>query len=380
MNVLNTKKEDAQSYVETPLLPTEPQDSTSPVKKNTTNINITQKQIQKKHYITFNYFRTVHKKPEKEIYGQLNNELINSRPEHVTMQEMALKCVNGRMFISAEIDTNYIKSRTKDIFRSATVLTLDADKVPNIEVLKEALKEDACFLYETLSSTEEKPRCRIVYQLKQTIGSYDLYKETCKHIAKNLERKVPGLEIDRQSMDALHLFLPGQALQVIDYTNEFDNERLSAKLMHRIVEDKKESIDKKIRGLSSDHVYVIIDKEVEKMMDCLGYINERDKWIRCGMALKSHVKNGYISDQEGYELWSKHNDKDKTMWDKGLNNIRSITIGTLVHYARERGYVAPNKLNNASIDCVTYQYKNYISEHTDLLDSLITSEQWLLVD
>ncbi|WP_460230458.1 DEAD/DEAH box helicase family protein, partial [Bacillus cereus] len=42
--------------------------------------------------------------------------------------------------------------------------------------------------------------------------------------------------------------------------------------------------------------------------------------------------------------------------------------------------VAPNKLNNASIDCVTYQYKNYISEHTDLLDSLITSEQWLLVD
>lgn len=38
LNVLNTK-EDAQSYVETPLLPTEPQDSTSSP-KNTDNIII----------------------------------------------------------------------------------------------------------------------------------------------------------------------------------------------------------------------------------------------------------------------------------------------------------------------------------------------------
>jgi len=380
LNVLNTKKEDAQSYVESPLLPTEPQDSTSSIKKHRPNINISQNKMQKKHYITFNYFRTVNKKPEKEMYGKLNNELINSRPEHVTMQEMALKCVNGSIFISAELDTTYIKRRTKDTFRSSTVLTLDADKVPNLEVLKEAVKDNASFLYETFSSTKENPRCRIIYQLKKPIANYDLYRRTCLHIAKNLERKVTGLEIDRQSMDALHIFLPGQDLHVFDYNNEFDNEHLNSALIHEIVEDKRKSADKKVQALSSNNIYVFTHKEIEKMIDCLGYIEDRDVWIKCGMALKKYAKDGFISDQEGYELWSKHNDKDKNTWDKGLNNIRSITIGSLTHYAREKGYVAPNKLDNASIDCVSFQYKSYISEHNDLLDSIITSEQRLLVD
>lgn len=80
--------------------------------------------------------------------------------------------------------------------------------------------------------------------------------------------------------------------------------------------------------------------EVRRALDCITDADDRDHWLKIGMALHAELAGS----DEGYELWShwsrqslKFNDRDQRQKWKSFRR-RGIAIGTLFKIARDYGY------------------------------------------
>lgn len=83
------------------------------------------------------------------------------------------------------------------------------------------------------------------------------------------------------------------------------------------------------------------------LVELLGYVNPDcyyEQWIRCGMAVHEATQGG------GFNIWLEWSDKGTKFpgveelqkhWHSFGKATNPVTIGTLMHYAHEGGYVAP---------------------------------------
>lgn len=105
----------------------------------------------------------------------------------------------------------------------------------------------------------------------------------------------------------------------------------------------------------NDGVYVDVSmKELSDLMDKMGDPDEtRDKWIRVGMALHD-TASGSQDALVLWDEWSQKGQKYKTgecveKWHSfGKNPSLVASYGTLIHYARENGYVEPVTFDGSS--------------------------------
>jgi len=82
------------------------------------------------------------------------------------------------------------------------------------------------------------------------------------------------------------------------------------------------------------------DDEIDRIRDALGFINadDRDQWLSCGMALRSHLGD---RGRELWDAWSQKSDKyDRKDQDKTWRSFKrdGIGIGTLFHLAQQAGW------------------------------------------
>ncbi len=86
----------------------------------------------------------------------------------------------------------------------------------------------------------------------------------------------------------------------------------------------------------------VSDSELNEMLNAIDPDCEHDTWVRCGMAIH-HATNGL-----GFDIWNTWSAKGKkypnaevlqTRWHSFGKSANPSTIGTLIHYAEQNGYV-----------------------------------------
>ena len=107
----------------------------------------------------------------------------------------------------------------------------------------------------------------------------------------------------------------------------------------------------------------VIDRST--IISALSYVpaNDRDLWLKIGMAIKSE-----LSDNDGLEVWSEWSQSDESyserdaraVW-RGIKPNGGVSIGTLFHYAKSNGWQDDGKVIKQTAD----QIKQRKTEHAE---------------
>lgn len=333
-----------------------------------------------KFYITLH----PHTFPTRESFelGKITNWFKrNGRSERFTIEEILKFSSEGRCYIPAHIETD----GTEYEFISSQLIFVDVDDdncVTNPYEVLERLKDICAGLYFTSSHGIKGNRYRLAFILDKTIRDTDVYRDVFKQLAKRLIKSgIPadtnvqnGLQRIRTAMNGYILSNPNARLEIDEYIELAREERqklLEARASNII--DLAERRNYRIRSF----------EELLDMAKHIGYVDDRQEWIRLGMSIKSYVEEGHIDDIQGYEIFSHlcgGNDETVT-WEtfKPVNT----NIGAFIKKANECGfkntfkyYHAISKTNQNVIPVEIKKFDQYID--VEYAKEVLQSEQKVL--
>ncbi len=118
---------------------------------------------------------------------------------------------------------------------------------------------------------------------------------------------------------------------------------------------------------------------ITKIEEALEYIpsDDREIWVQVGMALH-HEYNG---SEDGFQLWDvwsaksdKYNAQDMHSQWKSFANGSGITIGTLLHHAKQNGYQPNAPINSRAMRCPKKPTRHHTATPYNELDSVGTED------
>lgn len=263
-------------------------------------------------------------------------------------------------------------------FKYARFLALDLDEVTNEEMDKffAGLEKDGIgyFMYETASSSEEKLKLRVVFELEKEITTIAHFKQVYANTFK------PLIKYDKSCNDGVRffyipnktkydsfLYVEGKKLPVPDY-----------------IEPPKEIISDAEIDFGRESAEITI-KKLNALLDWLQKKNisitaDYDSWYRVGLACVSLKHHGIdkkacldyfikFSLLDGKDCLPEHKLKVKfeSLWE---NSDNKVNVGTIYAFAKEKEFPMQNlvfskekislvKLNGKE---VYYLAKNHIAE------------------
>lgn len=377
LNVLNTKKEDVQSYVESPLLPTEPQDSTSSHQKNISNINIPKHQV------------IVHPKsfvnqPQGYEMGKITNDIKKMYSEYVPITKILDYFTKGHCIMLSDMQIDF---ENKFSFISSSLFAIDIDDVDKKTNPKEVimmLKDKLVGLFYTFSHGKEGKgnRYRLLFQLDRVITDEKKMRSIISLVANDLKKQ--GLPVDTQAKNPLQIVRGGnKGHQLVNANNKLNAEDL----LDRIKRDNYKKQQEQYSKFGKNHRPVSF-KALKEMAECIGYIpsgtGETELWNRLTVGLKHYANSGYITQDEGFELFDiiSGGEQSQRQWETKKANGQA-TIGSFIREARKRGYKGKytylaNEEIKETYNKETIKVNRYIP--TDVAKSILTNKERVLVD
>jgi phage/plasmid-associated DNA primase len=236
------------------------------------------------------------------------------------------------------------------------------DKVALVKTISDVAPGTTMAIYTTYSHglpgkwKPGHPRLRVIIPLKRGVDAdeYKLLYEwfervlpgvdpNCKditHIAYLPRMKAPGAKLDPwiHNIHGAELdpdALPGGTSTEILKTEAEEGRQAQAERMGKFAQRQS------LKG-----------EQLQELLDHVDGFDDRERWLKVAMALRSYAIEGHIAEQEAFELWDKWSQQSSKYeqstqgktWDSlGRETGEKITIGTLYHYAMEGGWKPPKR-------------------------------------
>lgn len=376
MNVLNTKK-DAQSYVETPLLPTEPQDSTSSYKKYTTITNIIKHQVIVHH-------KSFGNQPQGYEMGKITNDVKKMYSEYTPVTKILDYFGKGHCIMLSNMQ---IDNENRFSFISSSIFAIDiddTDKKTNPKEVIMMLKDKLVGLFYTFSHGKEGKgnRYRLLFQLDRVITDEKKMKAIISLVADDLQKR--GLPVDTQAKNPLQIVRGGnKGHELVNATNKLNTDDL----LDRIKRDNYKKQQEQYNNFQKE-LRPVKFEVLREMAEYIGYIptgsGQGELWKRLVIGLKHYANSGYITQDEGYELFDiiSGGETSQRNWETMKANGQA-TIKSFIHEANKRGYKGKyTYLANDDIketyNKETIKVDKYIP--TEVAKRIIESRERVLVD
>lgn len=377
MNVLNTKKEDAQSYVESPLLPTEPQDSTSSYQKYTTTINIPKHQV-------IVHPKSFGNQPQGYEMGKVTNEIKRMYGEYIPVTKILDYFAKGHCIMLSNMQTD---SENRFSFISSSLFAIDiddTDKETNPKEVIMMLEDKLVGLFYTFSHGKEGKgnRYRLLFQLDRVITNEKKMRSVISLIANDLKKQ--GLPVDTQAKDPLQIVRGGnKGYELVNTDNKLNTDDLLDRIKrenYKMQQEQYNNFQKELRPVKLE--------VLREMAGYIGYIptgsGQGELWKRLVIGLKHYANSGYITQDEGYELFDiiSGGETSQRNWETMKANGQA-TIRSFIHEANKRGYKGKyTYLANDDIketyNKETIKVDKYIP--TEVAKKIIESRERVLVD
>lgn len=331
--------------------------------------------------------------PVNSAMGSITNEIKKMRySKRYTTQQILESFSNGQciMLSNFELDT---ENRIRFLSSSAIALDVDDDeRVTNpLEVL-ESLKDICAGLFYTFSHGKKGNRYRLFFQLDQSITKQEELNALIDYLIVFLKNK--GLPVDGKAKSPISIIRGGKAgyeINSLETTLKVSEWLPKAKYRAaerlRILEEQRKQRAKEAANLP----HPVTFEELQEMCQTIGHLptgsgdDVTQKWLQIVYALKHQVQMGLIDDQQGYELFDIVSGGESTekYW-RSLRPYGQVSIGTIVHHAKEAGYKRKHKYKYAmreaseTIEVERIRSKGYLT--TEIAKDLLKRHQRLLVD
>lgn len=369
-----------------------------------------------KHYVHFDT-RPYKAKPTRYETGRIQKYVLRQSPtEQLTIHEIIERATNGYTLIASKLDELREVEVTSLIFIDID----DEQGITKLNDFKEMFNGRLTAYYYSFSHIERtNNRLRLIFQLEEPVTPVlhsfvagELIKEIQAHYkAKNID--ITGIIDEPASKGSKRLWFgtnKGGAvldesarigiLAIDHYKNKFRKEKdneVRLKQRKRI-----EAVDSYVSSSSSDIKF----EELEAMAKAIGAISSGQEvdwidgetisankaWSTLLYAIRSHERDGYISESEAFALAEMVSGDGLS--DKDFNDIKphgAITIGTFIKYAIQRGYHFNNSYKQDTdayslpadkkhtVDAVRHENgKEYVSK--DFMRELLQKPTRTLVD
>ncbi|MBC6310486.1 hypothetical protein HCJ66_13175 [Listeria sp. FSL L7-1582] len=237
--------------------------------------------------MTLKVYRDTHKYTDKNDanaeWGKISKR-IEGNPVEVSVRELAYFLGNGYAVIPCEFSG---PKRKDEYFKSTNLIMVDVDNkdsenyIPVTDILKDSfVKENCAFVYETLSSTPECNRYRLVFVLKDAITNFEEQQKIYKAIFENLP-----VGVDKVHKSSTRINLGGKEVYEVNFDNKL-SERFCESIRREYTDvptSPKKVVTESYEQLSGTNVWELIkcfkDEEVSeklKVYNESGISNLRD--------------------------------------------------------------------------------------------------------
>lgn len=271
-------------------------------------------------------------------------------------------------------------------FISSTLFALDVDddnEQTDPTAVLNSLSDLAVGLFYTFSHGTKGNRYRLVFQLDRPVTDEFQFKLIIELLAKELIQK--GIPVDKQAKNPTTPIRTGIKGHLI---NDYEVKLNATEWLEKAKKEQAKRAEQAFDALESSMKYKVTFDELKEMAEKIGYIpsgsGQGEEWKRIVVGIKHHANSGAISQEEGFELFDivSGGEQSEKAWH-GLHANGRATIGTLIHYAKTKGYKwKPYRyaLGNEILTVQTerHKVKKYIP--SELAQDLIERKQRLLVD
>lgn len=299
-----------------------------------------------------------------------------------TLEEIFQFCSEGRAIIPSHIETD----GEEYSFISSQLLIIDVDDKKSVmepEQALELLKGVCAGLFFTSSHGIEGNRYRLVFVLDRAVKDERLYKWISIEVTKRLNRL--GIPADEQIGGAMQRIRTGTKGYIISDlqarlpTDEYIE--LAKKDQQRAFREKAERM---MDYAERKDTFVYSFEELKERAQAIGYVTEYKEWEKLAYSLKSYVKEGFVEDWEGYEIFSiLCGGNDETPYWENLKNPK-INIAAFIAASNKAGFkrsfkyyhaISSKRFSQQHIE--TKRFKKYIS--TDFAKEVLAAEQHVLI-
>lgn len=321
------------------------------------------------------------KQPQGKEMGLITNGLKRSYSRPLPIEQILNYFSRGHsiMLSSAEVDQD---NRFNFISSSLFAIDVDDDQmVTNPEEVVFRLKDQLVGMFYTFSHGIKGNRYRLVFQLDRTINDELKMRGIIDLVARDL--KSMGLPVDVQAKNPLQIVRGGKKHLLVNKENRLN----TTELLERLKREEAKRQQNIYNDFKQD-LRPIPFTVLKEMARKIGYIpsgtGEGELWKRVTVGIKHYVNTGFISNEEGFELFDIVSGGEQT--EKAWNTLRAngqATIGSFVHEAKKKGHkwrynVHEKEPVKETFERETIRVKDYIP--TEAAKDLILRKQKILVD
>lgn len=292
------------------------------------------------HYFNV-HNRKYEQQPQMSQMGVITNWFKRSVPRKRSIAELFEAAANGQCIIPSnyELDEN-----NSMCFVSSSLLLIDVDDDQETTSPYDVLHalEGCCGLFYTFSHGIKGNRYRLVFQLDRAIrGDVELYKRVVEVVASEIMKQLPGAKgaIDTAAKVPLTPIRTGRKGALVKSYDVVLNTQHYIELAN--AEKARRAAERKERFESNVKVTYQFD-ELVQAANAIGYIPSGigdTRWASLVMSIKSHVESGFITDEQGYELYAVISGQEAStkVWN-GFKPNGTISIGAFIHHAKQCGF------------------------------------------
>lgn len=331
--------------------------------------------------------------PVNSAMGAITNEIKRmGYAKRFSSRQLLESFSNGQCILLSNFELDR-ENRIRFLSSSAFAIDVDDDlEITDPLKVLEDLKEICAGLFYTFSHGKKGNRYRLFFQLDQSITNQDELNALIDYMISYLKNK--GLPVDGKAKSPTAIIRGGRAgyeinslettLKVSEWLPKAKH-RASERL--RVLEEQRRQRAKEANNLPHPVTY----EELLEMCQAIGHLptgsgdEVTQKWLQIVYALKHQVQIGLIDDQQGYELFDIVSGGESTekYW-RSLRPYGQVSVGTIVHHAKEAGYKRKHKYKYAmqkapeTIEIERIRSKGHLT--TETAKDLLKRRQRLLVD
>lgn len=327
--------------------------------------------------------KSFNKQPQGKEMGRITNDLKRLYSEYTPVTKILDYFGKGHNIMLSDAQTD---DSNRFRFISSSLFAIDIDDVEKVTEPTNVLfqfKNKATGIFYTFSHGKKGKgnRYRILFQLDQVITDELKMKAIIELVSEDL--KESGLPVDTQAKNPLQIVRGGKKSILINPNNNLNTNDLLER-----VKKKNQKRQQSLYNEFEKELRPVPFEELKKMAETIGHIpsgvGQGELWKRLIVGIKNYANTGYISQDEGFELFDiiSGGEQSERAWET-LRSSGKATIRSFIYEAKQRGYRGKytyysNENTVETFEKETVKVKKYIP--TEIAKSILTSEKRILVD
>lgn len=335
-----------------------------------------------KHLVLFHH-KAYTSQPKGHEMARITSDLKKQEShQFFTLEEILQHFSHGYSGILAQVKQNMG-------FVASDLIAVDVDDDDQQTDPKQLfIQTKASGLFYTFSHGIKGNRYRLIFRLDKPITSEELYVAAAELLADDLIKQ--GFPVDPQVQKPKIPIRGGKSRSeyFIDERNFLSSDFLLERAKRRS-EERQRALYERLKKQGENEYRIYPFDELKEMAETIGHIptgaGRNEEWTSLCLSIKSYEEQGFITYEQGFELFSIISGGEETEARYRGFKPRNITIGTFVGRAKECGYT--NKYyfteGKAPIPKIEYElvkekFKQFIP--TEFALKLLNERKRILID